>query len=193
MQIARRERRAQLPRGSVDARFFHDIGNHTEQRVLEKLDCCCSDIEPWMIDMIKQQPCGPCDACLKAEAPLLGPTGQLPQDDGLFFLDIWHCSIPALFTGNRTRIAVKHAGESKYFKSLTIKRKSDAPAAIELILAFFNSLGKKITWFHTDCAPELKSGGVTPLAQKHHGCLLCPDAICTSVSNEASPEALCRL
>ena len=37
--------------------------------------------------------------------------------------------------------------------------------AIEIILAFFNSVGRAITWIHTDGAHELKGTKVVPLAR----------------------------
>ena len=109
---------------------------------------------------------GPCEACLKAEAPKIGPTGSLPQDETLGFLDIWHCSVPAIFTGNRARIAFKHAGKSKFFKSTGCGRKSEAPEGVQLILAYFSSNGVSIHWIHSDCAPELKSGGVGEMCKE---------------------------
>ena len=154
------------PQNSVDARFFHDICNHSEQRVVELMEHALCDVEPWVTEVVKKAPCGPCEACLKAEAPKIGPTGQLPQDETLLFIDIWHCNVPAIITGNRTRIAAKHAGKSKYLKSTGISRKSDAPEGVSLILAFFNSNGTTCKWIHSDCAPELKSGGVGEMAKE---------------------------
>ena len=110
---------------------------------------------------------GPCDACPKGRAPLLGPTGQLPQDEGLVFIDFYHCDVPAIFTGNMARLTSKHAGKSKFVKSISCKRKSDAPQAVEIILAFYNSKGCDVSHLHCDCAPKLKAGGVAPLPAKH--------------------------
>ena len=83
-----------LPFNSVNAKFFHDAFNHSEQRVLEHLCDALADAEPWWCQTIKNNPIGPCDACLKGRAPLLGPTGQLPQGEGLIFIDFYHCNVP---------------------------------------------------------------------------------------------------
>mgnify|MGYP003941231743 CR=1 FL=1 len=156
-----------LPRNSVDAKFFHDSFNHGEQRVLEYLQHALSDFEPWMAECIKKNPIGPCDACLKGKAPLVGPSGGLPQHENLLFIDFYHCNVPAIFTGNTARLTSKHAGKSKFVKSVSCRKKSDAPAAVELILAFYNSKGCPIGHLHSDCANELRAGGVAPLAAKH--------------------------
>ena len=39
-----------------------------------------------------------------------------------------------IFTGNTTRLTSKHACKSKFLKSVSCKRKSDAPQAVEIIL-----------------------------------------------------------
>jgi len=156
-----------LPKNSVDAKFFHDSFNHGEQRVLECLQHALSDIEPWMVQCIKQNPIGPCDACLKGKAPKVGPSGSLPQSENLIFIDFYHCNVPAIFTGNTARLTSKHAGKSKFVKSVGCSKKSDAPQALELILAFYNSKGCPIGHCHSDCANELRAGGVAPLAAKH--------------------------
>ena len=119
---------------SVDAKFFHHAFNHSEQWVLEHLCDALADAEPWWCQTIKNNPIGPCDACLKGRAPLLGPTGQLPQGKGLIFIGFYHCNVPAIFTGNTTRLTSKHACKSKFLKSVSCKRKSDAPQAVEIIL-----------------------------------------------------------
>ena len=155
-----------LPRHSVDARFFHDIFNHSEHRVLQNIHHAIGDAEEWWADVIRNNNNTPCEACLRAEAPKLGPTGKLPQDKGLGFLDIWHCNVPSITNGNRIRIGFKLADDSKFFKSVGLARKSEAPDAFLLILAFLASLGVVITWIHTDCAPELKSGGLGKIAKE---------------------------
>ena len=61
---------------SVDAKFFHHAFNHSEQWVLEHLCDALADAEPWWCQTIKNNPIGPCDACLKGRAPVLGPPGS---------------------------------------------------------------------------------------------------------------------
>ena len=82
-----------------------DAFNHGEQRVLEHLVDALADAEPWWKQTIKDNPAGPCDACLTGRASLLGPTGQLPQDEGMLYIDFYHCNVPAIFTGNTARLA----------------------------------------------------------------------------------------
>ena len=91
----------------------------------------------------------------------------MPQDEGLLYIDFYHCNVPAIFTGNTARLTSKHAGKSKFVKSVSCKRKSDAPEAVEIILSYYNSKERKISHLHSDCAAELKGGGVAPLAAKH--------------------------
>ena len=153
-----------LPKGSVDGKFFHAIANHSEHRVVKHLIDAWSDAEPWWIDALKDVPC---EDCLLGDAPAIGPTGQVPTDEGLIYVDVWHCSIPALHTGSKARIGCKHAN-TLFYKSVPIKAKSDAPEAIELFLAFFNSVGRPITWIHCDQANDLRAGGVAALARKHN-------------------------
>ena len=54
-----------LPFNSVNAKFFHDAFNHSEQRVLEHLYDALADAEPWWCQTIKNNPIGTCDARLK--------------------------------------------------------------------------------------------------------------------------------
>ena len=156
-----------LPRGSVDAQYFHDCWNHSETRVLDHLGDALSDFEPWMAEEIRRNPIGPCDSCLRGSAPRIGPSGGLPQDEGLIFMDFYHCNIPAIFTGNTARLTTKHAGKSKLVKSVSCGRKSDAPVAFQCVLALYNSLGHPINHVHTDCANELRAGGVAAIARQH--------------------------
>ena len=156
-----------VPKGSVDSQFIHDCFNHGEQRVLEHLGDALSDFEPWMAEEIKRNPVGPCDACLRGRAPRIGPSGQLPQDENMLFMDFYHCNVPAIFTGNTARLTTKHAGQSKMLKSVATKYKSDAPAALELVLSWYNSKNITIKHCHTDCANELRAGGVGALTRKH--------------------------
>eukprot|EP00966_Prymnesium_polylepis_P072471 1682678-Prymnesium_polylepis.1 len=43
----------------------------------------------------------------------LGPSGALPRDEGLIFLDIMHISVPCMFTGHRIVVSVTHAKSGK--------------------------------------------------------------------------------
>ena len=112
--------------------------------MLKHLCDALSDAEQWWIDALKD---GPCDACLKGNAPKLGPSGTLPTDEGLLFGDIWHVSCPAWRTKTRMRLGLVHAA-SGFARSVPLKLKSDAKDAFVLVEAYFNSMGRRITWAH---------------------------------------------
>ena len=107
----------------------------------------------------------PCEACITGDASRLGPSGSLPRTEGLVFLDIWHYTIPDIITGCRTVVGVTHAASRKR-KSVKVKTKGEAHLAMEIIIAYFESVGKPITWIHTDNAPELKGSEMVPLARR---------------------------
>jgi hypothetical protein len=90
--------------------------------------------------------------------------GTLPRDEGLLYVDMWHVTIPEIFTSCRNTLGGVHAATG-FKKSVRLKRKSQAPEGMELILAFFNSAGRTITWIHVDNAPELIGSGMVPLAR----------------------------
>jgi len=45
-----------------------------------------------------------------------------------------------------------------------VLRKSQAADAMRIIIHYFNSVGKPITWIHTNGAHELKGAGMIELA-----------------------------
>ena len=99
-----------------------------------------------------------CDHCLRANAPRLAPTGSLPRDDGLLCLDGWYTKVPFRYGGMHYVIGfTHHASGTK--KSYRVNKKNDALDAIKRAVVWFNFyLGKRglrVTWLHTDNAPEL--------------------------------------
>ena len=50
---------------------------------------------------------------------------------------------------------------------MLLNSKGEAHHGIELIIAFFNSNGEKITWIHADNAQELKGTKVVEIARKN--------------------------
>lgn len=76
----------------VSHHFIHQSFNHAEARVLRHLQ---DDTPAWWKEVISDSSC---NACLRANAPHLGPRGHLPQDNGLLFLDVWHCSVGEIIT-----------------------------------------------------------------------------------------------
>ena len=108
----------------------------------------------------------PCDACLRGEAPKCGPSGSLPTTEGLVFVDIYHTQVPTLWKRERTVVGMTHAA-TRLRRTWRVASKDQAPEAISLGLAFFNSVGRPIRHIHTDGAGELKGSGVVPLAQQH--------------------------
>ena len=151
-----------LNRKSVTHPFIHQSFNHAEARVLRHLPEALSDIPAWWKDIIEDTPC---DACLRANAPQVGPHGHLPQDEGLLFMDIWHTSVGEIITNYKITLGVVHAATG-FKKSIRMRYKAQAPEALTVILAYFASVGRPITWIHTDGAGELKGTGMLPVARE---------------------------
>ena len=141
-----------VPRHAVNHQFIHDSFNHDEARVLKHLHHALCDVPLWWADMIEELPC---DACLRGDSKRLGPTGALPKDDGLLFVDIHHMTVPEIFTGMTVTVGVTHA-RSGHTKTLRVHGKGDAHEALEVCFAYYNSTGNPITWLHADNAWELK-------------------------------------
>ncbi|MDC0525857.1 hypothetical protein OAO87_02565, partial [bacterium] len=150
-----------LSRGAITHQFIHDSFNHAEARVLKLLPKALSDATDQWAEVIAD---GPCEACLRGNAPLLGPTGTLPTDEGLIFLDLHHVTVPELFTGFTITLGMTHAA-SGFAKSVRIGNKSQAHEAIELCLCYLNSVGRPCTWIHTDNAWELMGTKVIVMAR----------------------------
>ena len=150
-----------LAKHAVNHGFIHNSFNHSEARVLKFLHHALADIGPWWADMIEDKPC---DACLQGNSKKIGATGSLPNDPGLLYLDIHHVTVPEMFTGFTTTVGCTHAA-SGFTKSARVKGKGDAHLAIELFLAYFNSIGIIIVWLHADNANELKGTRMVIMAR----------------------------
>ena len=74
---------------------------------------------------------------MRANRPRSSPGGELPTAQGLYYMDIWHISLPAHFGGERTVIGVTHAATG-FNKTVGIKYKSQAADAMHVMLAFCN-------------------------------------------------------
>ena len=154
-----------LPDSAICYEFVHRSFVHAEDRVLRHLPDALSDAdEKWLNAMKEHATKPPCEACITGNAPRLGPSGALPRDEGLIFLDIMHISVPCMFTGHRIVVGVTHAKSGKR-KTVRVGSKDQAHLAMEIVLAYFNSLGKPVTWIHTDGANELKGSKMVPLAR----------------------------
>ena len=154
-----------LPDSAICYEFVHRSFVHAEDRVLRHLPDALSDAdEKWLSAMKEHATKPPCEACITGNAPRLGPSGTLPRDEGLIFLDIMHISVPCMFTGYRIVVGVTHAKSGKR-KTLRVGSKDQAHLAMEIILAYFNSIGKPVLWIHTDGANELKGSKMVPLAR----------------------------
>ena len=90
----------------VDGATLHRMFNHAEHRVLQHLEDALCDAQPWWKARLKDVPC---DACLRGDAPLIGPSGSLPKTRGLAFGDIWHCNVPAVFGGQKALLGITEA------------------------------------------------------------------------------------
>ena len=56
-------------------------------------------------------------------------------------------------------------GDRLQCKTVKVRHKSDSPGAIELICALWNSLGKPVSWIHSDGDNTLKGSGIVPLCR----------------------------
>ena len=141
--------------------MLHDSFNHSEARVLRLLPRALSDASDAWAEVIEDRPC---KACLEGNAPKLGPTGSLPTDEGLVFIDIHHVTVPEIFTGFTTTVGITHAA-SGFCKSVRVRGKGDAHEAIELCCCYLNSVGRPVCWIHADNAHELKGTKVVLIAR----------------------------
>ena len=105
---------------------------------------------------------------------------------GLWFLDVWHTSVPSLWKRERTIIGFTNAS-SRLFRSWRVARKSQAPEFYELMVAFTNSLQIPFTWVHTDNANELKGTRITEIA-KQHGFRITTSCVGKSRQNPQEPQ-----
>jgi hypothetical protein len=121
-----------LPRHAVTHNFLHNTNNHCEARVLKHLHDAWCDAASWWSAVVCEKPC---EACFKGDAKLLGPTGSLPKDEGLMFVDLHHVTAPELFTGNKTTFGTVHA-KTSFCKTVRILHKNDAIEALDLVLAY---------------------------------------------------------
>ena len=154
-----------LPKSAICYEFIHRSFVHAEDRVLRHLPDALGDADAdWLAAMKEHVTKPPCEACITGNAPRLGPSGSLPRDEGLIFLDVMHVSIPCMFTGFKIVVGVTHAASGKR-KTVRVGGKDQAHLAMEIILAYFNSVGKPVTWIHTDGANELKGSNMVPLAR----------------------------
>ena len=95
-----------LARSAVTSDFIHRTFSHAEHRVNKHLSDALCDVPDWWSDILEE---GPCDACLRGEAPRLGPSGSLPRDEGLVFVDIYHTQVPTLWRRERSVVGFTHA------------------------------------------------------------------------------------
>ena len=65
---------------NVTWRFMHRITNHRQSRQVKLLHHAWSDADPsWANKCVDM----PCDSCMRGEAPMMGPTGHLPEGPGI--------------------------------------------------------------------------------------------------------------
>ena len=153
-----------LVRGTADGRFFRAILDHAEHRVMRNVIHAWSDAEPWWVEEIDKIKDEPDDVALRANAIEMPHKGVTPSVEGLLYIDVWHINVPAIHTGRMVRLVCWHPA-TKFFKSVKMKGKFQAPEAIDVVLCFFASKGRSITWIHCDQAKELKEGGAAKLCK----------------------------
>ena len=128
----------------------------------------------------------PCDACLRGESSLLGPIGKLPTDEGLLFLDLHHVTIPEIFTGYMTTLGSLHA-MTGFLKSVRVGSKGDAHIALEIVLCYYNSIGRPITWIHVDGAWELMGTKIVIICRAKNICIT-TTTVASSRKNRQEPQ-----
>ena len=154
-----------LPKKAVTRELVHRIAGHGRRRDLLHLSEAWSDAS-WSKELFEGKAEETCEACFRANRPKSSPGGELPTAQGLYYMDIWHVSLPAHFGGERTVIGITHAATG-FNKTVGIKYKSQAADAMHVMLAFCNASGQPIKWLHTNNAPELKGAGMIEIANNH--------------------------
>ena len=172
-----------LSKDAITHEFLHRTFNHCEARVLKLLPKALSDMPEWIPRIIEDKPC---DICLRADASRLGPSGPLPTDEGLMFLDVHHVNVPELFTGYKTTVGATHAATG-FCKTVRVRGKMDCHLAIELIICYFNSVGRPITWMHTDGANDLKGTKVVVMARSKN-IRITTTTVASSRKNRQEPQ-----
>ena len=139
----------------IDHKFVHATFAHLSNDRLKHLHEVCSDIPEEWTRLLRE---AVCDHCLRADAIKLPPSGHLPKDEGMLVMDVWYTRVAFIHGGMHYVIGFTHF-VSGAKKSYRIGKKSDAPRAIRAAVAWFDLyLGKRglrVTWLHTDNAPEL--------------------------------------
>jgi hypothetical protein len=158
---------------NVTSATLHRTFGHKALREMKKLPKALADFPEEWYKLLKDEVC---DACLRADAPRLGPTGHFPKDDGLLVFDAWHTPVPCYFGGQRIMIGFTHY-TTKVRKSYRVNSiGNDAMTIIDAAFTYFNHLlgkrndGSKITWIHSDRAwPLTQKAEVHALASRTYG------------------------
>ena len=95
-----------------------------------------------------------CDSCLRATQRRQPPSGHLPREEGLWYFDVWHNSTSFIHGGHTAVIGFVHS-TTNFPYTIRLKRRSESPAAFDMLCAYVNSVGGQLSWVHTDNALEL--------------------------------------
>ena len=118
-----------LAQHHINHDFLHNCWVHREGRSLHHLCDALEDIPPEWCRIICDNVA--CDVCLRANSPRLGPSGGLPRVDGLFYIDVFHMTMPDMIFKCQLLLGITHS-TSNFRKSVRMKSKKDAPEAIQV-------------------------------------------------------------
>jgi len=139
----------------VDHKFIHESWVHAHFDCLKHIHTALKDVPEAWVKVLRDEPC---DVCLRAVAPRLGPTGHFQVNPGFLCWDIWSTKVKFVHGGHRYLIGFTHP-ESGVRKSFRMRKKSQALEGIKAGYNFFNSAlkprGLRIDHGHTDNAWEL--------------------------------------
>ena len=128
----------------------HEIHNtfcHSETDNLKHLHRCCADIPASWSKLASIS----CDACLRAKATRQHSSAVhvVTEPGEIVSMDLWSTRTPCIIGGETTMF-----GGIDNFSScadlVKIKSKTDVPAAVRALVAWFASHGVKARRFHTD-------------------------------------------
>jgi len=143
-----------LAKEHITHELIHSSWCHRERRALRHLSKALCDADGSWDNAVRD---AACDVCLRANSNRLGPTGELPRHPTLIYLDTFHMSIKDVFFGIHLILGATHS-TSGVRKSVGMKLKSQAEEALQMILAFYASLGVEVRWVHSDGAPDIVGG-----------------------------------
>ena len=185
--VTRGKHDAATVKGSMTGAILHARFGHCSLKNLHHIHTALDGVPPWWVKCLDES--SPCDVCLRGVMNSLPGTGPMPKHAGLLCYDVWQTPIPFVHGGHRYQIVFLHPA-TNVSKSYRLKVKSDAPIALEQGYVWFTTVGRdsdgarlKITWLHTDLAPELSRSKRVQAYFRSRGCRVTTTAPGVSRSN----------